>query len=57
MKRHLLALGFGLLGMGVALVLWHAWVDHQTWHVLLTNLAAQSQRVQQQVVPRAPVTP
>ena len=44
MRRHFIALIVGLLGMLLGLVLWHAWTDHQTWHQLLANIAAQSQR-------------
>lgn len=39
LRSALLSIGLGLVGMLVALVVWHLWVDHQTWHVLLNNLS------------------
>lgn len=41
MKRNLVALAFGLLGMGVALGAWHLWQDHQNLHALINMVVAQ----------------
>lgn len=46
MTRNLFALGFGILGTALALGAWHIYVDHQTWHVLLNQLAAQQRAAQ-----------
>lgn len=41
MKSRLLAVGWGTLGMLLALAGWHAYTDHQTWHALLNTLTSQ----------------
>lgn len=45
MRAYLLPLSIGLGGaiLGTLLVLasWHVYLDHQTWHILLNNLAQQ----------------
>lgn len=45
MRRHLLALGCGLLGMGLALLLWHLWDDHRLIDAI--RVAQQQQQVAQ----------
>jgi hypothetical protein len=42
MRTYLQPLGLGLLGMALALVLWHLWQDHEFLHAL----AAQIQQAQ-----------
>lgn len=32
MRRLLIDLGIGLLGMGVMLLWWHLWLDHRALH-------------------------
>jgi hypothetical protein len=40
MKMKLTAVGFGVLGVIVALAGWHLYVDHQNFHALV-NMAIQ----------------
>ena len=42
MRIYTIAVLLGLLGMIAALTGWHLYVDHQTWHVLLNNIATQN---------------
>ena len=51
MRRNLVALSFGVVGMGLALVGWHLWDDHRFIdRIRVANaqqIAAQAQQIQQ----------
>ena len=51
MRRNLLALACGLLGMGLMLAGWHLWADHLLVDEIRTardaQKAAQAQQIQQ----------
>lgn len=44
----------GVLGVALALFLWHAWIDHAALHALIDLVNANAQRAQQQAQPEAP---
>ena len=48
MRRNVLALAFGLLGMGLALAGWHLWEDHRFIDAIRVAQQAQiAQQIQQ----------
>lgn len=49
MKRNLLTVLFGIVGVLLALVAVHLYQDHQNFHVVLNYLVAQQQMQQKAV--------
>lgn len=44
MQKHLLSLGFGLAGMLLALLIWHAYSDHVLLHQVVDAINASAAR-------------
>lgn len=40
MRRNFIALGFGLLGMALALISYHIYIDHAIFHQILNQIVA-----------------
>lgn len=45
MKRNLIAVGFGIVGVLLALVAVHLYQDHQNFHIMLNYLVQQQKAV------------
>lgn len=54
-RLPILAFLVGLLGVGVGLAAWHAWVDHQTLHAIVDMINRTA--AQRPTVPQGPPAP